>query len=136
VGTFFGKIQGVPTDYLIGTLWSNRPENHECTDHFPHQEHRKKICLENFKCFHSVLGGYRAGTLSMYSRCVYDVLGWKTGICPQCALDGPWHSSTRSMRYAAVLTERVWSLVGYEQAKVRIILLATMEEWADSFLVG
>jgi hypothetical protein len=67
VGTFFGKIQGVPTDYLIRTPWSNRPENHECTDHFPHQEHRKKIRLENFKCFHSVLGGYRAGTLSMYS---------------------------------------------------------------------
>jgi hypothetical protein len=86
VGTFFGKIQGAPTDYLIGTSWSNRPENHECTDHFSHQEHRKKIRLENFKCFHSALGGYRAGTLSMYSQCVYDVLGWKTGVCSQCHL--------------------------------------------------
>ena len=84
VGTFFGKIQGVPTDYLIRTLGSHRPENCECTDHFTHQEHRKKIGSENFKCIHSVLGWYRAGTLSMYSRCIYDVLGRKTGVRPQC----------------------------------------------------
>jgi hypothetical protein len=39
------------------------------------------------------------------------------------------------MRYAAVLTERLWSLVEYEQAKVRIISLAMVEELADGFLV-
>jgi hypothetical protein len=52
------------------------------------------------------------------------------GLVDASNLDGPWHSSTCSMRYAAILTERVWSLMEYEQAKVRIILLAAREEWA------
>jgi hypothetical protein len=50
------------------------------------------------------------------------------GLVDASNLDGPWHSSTRSMRYAAILTERLWSLVEYEQAKVRVILLAVREE--------
>lgn len=70
--------------YLISTSWSHRLEHCECTDHFSHREHREKIETENFKCIHSVPGGYTAGTLSMSLRCIYDVLSRKTGVCPQC----------------------------------------------------
>jgi len=34
MGTFFGKIQGLPTDYLIRTLWSHDLESCECTEQF------------------------------------------------------------------------------------------------------
>ena len=34
MGTFFGRIQGLPTDYLIKTLWSYDLENCECTKQF------------------------------------------------------------------------------------------------------
>ena len=33
-GTFFGKIQGLPTDYLIRKPWSCDLGNCECTEHF------------------------------------------------------------------------------------------------------
>ena len=33
-GTFFGKIQGLPTDYLTRKPWSCDLGNCECTDHF------------------------------------------------------------------------------------------------------
>jgi len=34
MGTFFGKILGLPTDYLIGTLWSHDLGNCEHTEQF------------------------------------------------------------------------------------------------------
>src|SRR6266478_5175792 len=34
-GTFFGKFQGFPMDYLIRTLWSHDQGNCKCTEHFP-----------------------------------------------------------------------------------------------------
>jgi len=34
MGTFFGKIPGLPTDYLIGTLWSHDLGNWEHTEQF------------------------------------------------------------------------------------------------------
>ena len=37
--TFFGKLQGEPTDYLIRTLWSHDLEHCECTEHFPSMSH-------------------------------------------------------------------------------------------------
>jgi hypothetical protein len=46
MGTFFGKIQGVPTGYLIGTPWSHHLENCKCANHFLHREHCKKTGTE------------------------------------------------------------------------------------------
>ena len=37
--TFFGKIQGEPTNYLIRTLWSHDLEHCKCTEHFPSMRH-------------------------------------------------------------------------------------------------
>jgi hypothetical protein len=38
-GTFFGKIQGFPKIFLIGTFWSHDLVNSECTKHFPSMSH-------------------------------------------------------------------------------------------------
>ena len=76
MGTFFGKIQNVITDYLINrTAW--------------HTVNILGICCtretgwENFECTYDVLGGYLVGTLSMSLQCTYSVPGRKTGFCPQ-----------------------------------------------------
>src|ERR1700759_2343667 len=34
-GTFFGKPQGLPSVYLMGTLWSHDLEHYKCTGSFP-----------------------------------------------------------------------------------------------------
>ena len=64
-GTFFGKIQDVPMDYLIGTSQSHDLEHCECTDDSLCWEHCNQIGLENFECVCSVLGGFGVGTLSI-----------------------------------------------------------------------
>jgi len=63
--TFFGKICGVPMDYLVRTLQSHDWEHCECTEHFLYWEHCNEIDLVNFKCVCNVLGGFLVGTLSM-----------------------------------------------------------------------
>jgi hypothetical protein len=90
------------------------------------------IVLENLSLddmlWHQAMATHRHQSEWRQSRMVVgqqeDVLFYliNRGLIDASALDGPWHSSTRSMRYAAVLTERMWSLVEYEQAKVCIVL--------------
>jgi hypothetical protein len=42
-GTFFGKIQGLPTDYPVRSPWSHDLENCECTESFLHWETAVKL---------------------------------------------------------------------------------------------
>ena len=56
-----------------------------------------EIGWENSGCFHSVLDGYRAGKLSIYLWCIYNVLGQNTGVCPQCVLLRPSQSFAREL---------------------------------------
>ena len=44
----------------------------------------------------------------------------RRGILDQSAFDRPWDASTRSMRYSAVLGDRLWEMVNFEREKVRI----------------
>ena len=83
IGTFFGKIQNVPKDYLIRTSQSHDQEHCECPEHFLGWDHCKEIGWEHFKCTYDVPAGFFPGTLSMSLQCVYNVLGQETGICPQ-----------------------------------------------------
>jgi len=57
MGTFFGKIQGLPTDYLIRTLWSHDLEHCKCTRHFLHWEH----CNETGSGNSDVFAMYQTG---------------------------------------------------------------------------
>jgi len=82
-GTFFGKIQDVPINYLMGTLQSHDLEHCECTDHSPGQGNCREIGRENSGCTQDVLGGYMLGTLSISLRCTCDVPARYTGPCPQ-----------------------------------------------------
>ena len=83
MGTFFGKIQNVPMDYLIRTSQSHDQGHCKCPEHFLGQEHCKETGWEHFKCTYDVPAGFVPGTLSMSLQCIYNVLGQETGICPQ-----------------------------------------------------
>jgi hypothetical protein len=101
-------------------------------------EPQRGIVLENLSLadmlWHQAMATYRHQSEWRQSQVAVgqqeDVLFYliNRGLVDASALDGPWHSSTRSMRYAATLTERLWSLVEYEQVKVRVILLIVGEE--------
>jgi hypothetical protein len=101
-------------------------------------EPQRGIVLENLSLddmlWHQAMATYRHQSEWRQSQVAVgqqeDVLFYliNRGLVDASALDGPWHSSTRSMRYAATLTERLWSLVEYEQVKVHVILLREGEE--------
>ena len=65
MGTFFGKIQDVPMDYLIGTLQSHDWEHCECPGDVLCWVHCNEIGLENSEWAFDVPGGFLVGTLSI-----------------------------------------------------------------------
>jgi len=84
MGTFFGKILGLPIYYLMGTLQSHDLEHCECTGHFLCWEHCNEIGLEYSECVCNVPDGFLVGTLSISLQCTCSVPAGYTGPCPQC----------------------------------------------------
>jgi hypothetical protein len=64
-GTFFGKIQDVPMDYLIGTSQSHDWGHCGYTGDSLCWEHCNQIGLEISECIYNVPGWFRVSTLSI-----------------------------------------------------------------------
>ena len=73
VGTFFGKIHGVPMVYLIRSLRSHDQEHCECPGHFLCWVHCNHTDPGNFECVFDVPGGffceYFLDSLAMSLQC-------------------------------------------------------------------
>jgi len=63
--TFFGKIQDVPINYIMGTLQSCDLGHCECPGCSPGQGNCRNTGRENSECTWDGQGGYIPGTLSI-----------------------------------------------------------------------
>jgi hypothetical protein len=76
MGTFFGKIQGVPTGYLIGTPWSHHLENCKRANHFCTGNTVKKLEQKIL----NVLTVYQVGIVQVHCPCPHNVfMVYQTG---------------------------------------------------------
>ena len=82
MGTFFGKIQNVPMDYLIRTLQSHDQGHCKCPEHFLGQGTARKL-VGNIL---NVLMMYQLGLSQVHCPCPYNVftMSWvrKLGFAP------------------------------------------------------
>src|ERR1700733_1664561 len=53
-----------------------------------------------------------------YDRTFFKMI--RKGVIDQTFYDRPWDASTRSMRYSAALSDRLWEMIRFEREKVRI----------------
>ena len=105
MSTFFGKILGLPTDYLIGTLWSHDLGNWEHTEQFFQNEPLRNI-VGTF--FGKTLGfpiDYLIGTLQSHDLEHYECtghflhwehcneIGWENSKCACYIPGGNWVGS-------------------------------------------
>ena len=155
MGTFFGKIQNVPKDYLIRTLQSHDQEHCECPEHswagttakklvgnilnalmvyqvgfsqvhcpcpysvFTMSWVRKLVFVPSdgsLVAFHKNQLDRRADDMPMNDTALYHLIN--VGVRDMDAIDKPWDASTRSMRYAACLGDRLWTMITREQNRV------------------
>ena len=119
-GTFFGKIENVPINYLIRTSQSHHWEHCEYPDHFLAWGNCRETGLENCECTFGFPAGYLAGTLSMSLQCICSVPGGYTTPCPQCQELEPrgssgssGHAPSSSRMFWLGIPQRVGSLSGY-----------------------
>ena len=81
MGTFFGKILGLPTDHLIGTLWSHDLGNCECTERFFQNEPLGNIVGTFFGKFLGFPMDYLIRTLQSHNlehcECTGHFLHWE-----------------------------------------------------------
>ena len=54
-------------------------------------------------------------------QAMYEFLSW--GIWDPRPCDRPWDSSTRSIRYSAILADRLWNMIEDERARVSGLLV-------------
>ena len=81
---FFGKILGVPINYIMGTSQSHDLGHCECTDHSLGWGNCREIGWENSGCTWDVPGRYMLGTLSISLQCTCNIPAQDTTPCPQC----------------------------------------------------
>ena len=84
--------------YLDDYLWFNAIRSNDCME--------KVVCKE-----------MEAGT---ESRLWVMIL---KGLHDPSEEDKPWDSSTRSMRYSAILTDHLWELLAKEKKRVHVLML-------------
>ena len=68
--------------------------------------------------FHKNQLDRRADDMPLNDTALYHLIN--VGVCDMDAIDKPWDASTCSMRYAACLGDRLWTMVTREQNRVGV----------------
>ena len=70
--------------------------------------------------FHKNQLDHRANDMPLNDTALYHLIN--VGVRDMDAVDKPWDASTRSMRYAACLGDRLWTMITREQNRVGVFL--------------